>query len=169
MIVNGAAYIGSGPRTTPEAVIAISNQLQIPTYLVEIPKTGNWNHDMEVMHLDTFYMQLTDSKVVGCKDVLSRCKISSLQTGASQNFLKYLEERYEVLDTPSEEQKNYAANILVVSPGKVVIPSDYNKRTNKILMQHGISLVNAGLKELTQGFGATHCMCLQLVKYKDRK
>lgn len=166
MIIDGKAYIGSGTRTSPEAVKEIADYLRIPTYMVKIPKNGNHQEDMEIMHLDTFFMPLTDSKVIGCKNILRRCMIYDFQSGKRENFLSYLEGKFEVLDMPPEEQKKYAANMLVVKPGKVIVPSDYNLQTTKTLMDNGIVVVNAGLYELTRGFGATHCMTLQLEKYK---
>lgn len=166
MIINGAAYIGSGTRTTPEAVKEIADFLRIPTFMVEIYVNGEWGPDMETMHLDTFFMPLTPSKVIGCKYLLNKCMIRDLKSGKRMNFLDYLEDNFEVLDIPHEEQKTYAANMLVIAPGKVVIPSDYNRETAKRLIDNGIETVNARLTELTQGFGATHCMVLQLEKYR---
>jgi len=166
MILGGKAYIGSGMRTTPQAIEEIADYLKIPTFMVGIQMNGDWKQDMEMMHLDTFFMPLTYSKVIGCKTLLERCTIHNLQNREKMNFLKYLEGNFDVLDIPHEEQKNYAANMLVVSPGKVIIPSTYNIQTSETLKERGIITINAGLQELTQGIGATHCMVLQLEKYK---
>lgn len=167
MIINGKAYIGAGIRTTPDAVHKIREHLEMPTFMVENPPSGSWREDMQRIHLDTYFMPLSESKVIGCMEILQSCTIHDLQSGAERNFLDYLGEHFEVLDIPRKEQKNFAANMLVVEPGTVIVPSDYNYHTNAVLEEHGVKTINTGLKQLTGGGGATHCMVLQLEKHED--
>lgn len=167
MSINGRVCIGSGKRTTRGAVEEIATRLSVPTYMVAIPDNGNWHKDMATMHLDTFFMPLADYLVIGCKEVLSECKLYDMQTGREiGNFLKYLQDNYEVLDIPKREQKNYASSMLVVAPKKVIVPSNANKATLEVLRSNGVTTINAVLKEITKDFGAVPCMVLQLEKYR---
>lgn len=166
MMIQGKAYIGVGTRTTPEAAREIATYLKyfkrIRSYMVKIPSNGTWDDNMRIMHLDTFFMSLKKDTVIGCKNLLGQCTIYDIETGTSANFLEYLQDNFTVLDTPPEEQMKYAANMLVIKPGLVITPSDYNIGTNAVLEANGITTINANLRQLTEGYGATHCTGLSV-------
>ncbi len=181
MLFDGSLYIGRGMRTSLSGIqdIACYSPLGFPDQrtggfkpiqVVEIPVTGSWQGDMDIMHLDTFFMPLDSKRVLGCKEVLGKCKLHTVygrNWGSTEsNFLEFLERHYEVLDVPKAEQESYAANVLVVSPGSVIVPSDYNTGTNEVLKRSGVYTTSLDMRHLTMGLGATHCMALQLVKAK---
>lgn len=169
MIIGNEIYIGNGMRTEFQGAQQIARyfkQQGKKVYAVKIPETGSFNGDMEIMHLDTFFMPLTDSKAIGCLQVLEGCKVVDLETGRESPFLDHLVNAgYVVLDVPKKEQKNYAANMLVTKPGTAVVPLDYNPITAETLTKNGVKVYSAALSHLTKAVGATHCMALQIEKY----
>ena len=169
MVIGNDVYIGNGMRTEfqgAQQVAGYFKQQGKKVYLVKIPRTGSFNGDMEIMHLDTFFMPLTDDKAIGCLQVLEECKVADLETGGELPFLSHLVDAgYAVLAIPKKEQKNYAANMLVTKPGVVIMPSDYNPITADTLTKNGVMVYSAALLHLTKAVGATHCMALQIEKY----
>ncbi len=169
MIIGNDVYVGNGMRTEFEGVQQIAGYFQQhgkKVYRVKIPRTGSFNGDMEIMHLDTFFMPLTDKKAIGCSKVLEACTVIDLETGRELPFLDQLVTAgYAVLNIPKAEQKNYAANMLVIKPGVVIAPSDYNPVTTDILTKNGVTVYSAALSHLTKAVGATHCMTLQIEKW----
>jgi N-dimethylarginine dimethylaminohydrolase len=168
MVMKGAAYIGSGMRTSPAAVAQIAGCLQDQgklTYMVTIPDQGGWHENMEVMHLDTFGMPVSQSHYYGCIPVLQQCTTKNMLSGEDETFMAHLMGKgFNICGIPVDEQKNYAANMMGVKPGVVVAPSDYNPETTASLINDGITVHSAKLIHLTQAVGATHCMGLQTQK-----
>ena len=169
MIIGNDVYVGNGMRTDFQGAQQIARyfkQQGKKVYLVKIPRTGSFNGDMEIMHLDTFFMPLTDKKAIGCLQVLEECKVIDLETDSELPFLdRLVNAGYDVLNIPKAEQKNYAANMLVTKPGAVIVPSDYNQVTTDTLTKNGVTANSAALLHLTKAVGATHCMALQIEKY----
>mgnify|MGYP001267038080 CR=1 FL=1 len=166
MIIDGDIYVGSGMRTTHEGVIQIANHFSDKTtYKIAIPDMGSWEKNMEVMHSDTFFMPVHHKKIFGCIPVLEQCSVINMQTGKEIPYLDhFVDKGYSINGIPTEEQKNYAANMLVTKPGVLIVPSDYNHKTNGKLHSDLITLYSAKLEHLTQAVGATHCMILQTIK-----
>jgi len=140
------------------------------TYAVRIPKTGSFNGDMEIMHLDTFFMPLTENRAIGCHEILSQCLVMDMPLGDKTTIPFFMEHLmvnadYLVLDMPKEEQKNYAANLRVIKPGTVIVPSDYNPVTTQTLKGEKINFYSAKLSHLTNAVCATHCMFLPLEQH----
>tara|TARA_Y100000310_G_scaffold204590_1_gene204830 strand:+ start:1439 stop:2539 length:1101 start_codon:yes stop_codon:yes gene_type:complete len=168
MIIGGDVYIGCGMRTDPKAVAEIATELYkkgIDTYQLSVPDQGSWKGNMEIMHFDTFGMHVDDSIVYGCKSVFYQCTATSMQTKKTESLMDhFITKGITVEDIPQEEQKNYAANMLVVAPKTVIVASDYNPKTTAKLQNNGVQVYSAKLEHLTQAVGATHCMALQTVK-----
>lgn len=166
MVIEGSIYIANGMRSGKQAVKQIKDYFgHKRTYVVKIPQAGSWNKDMEIMHLDTFFMPVKKGLAVGCKEILCKCTVVDTATGDESTFLEHMANiGYTVYDIPKQEQKQYAANMLVVEPGTVIIPSDYNHKTKAILDQQGVKTYSAQLSHLTKAMGATHCMVLQIEK-----
>ncbi|MCB9362868.1 hypothetical protein H6504_05515, partial [Candidatus Woesearchaeota archaeon] len=167
MVLGDDVYVGWGPRSEFAAIHEIQQRFPDKNvYGVKAPVNGEWHDDMEIMHLDTFFMPLAEDMAIGCHEVLERCIVTDANKANPRTFLKHLESHgMNTYDIPKEEQRNYAANMVLVRPGLVVVPSGYNAQTRSLLQRHQIGVVDADMRYITNAVGATHCMTLQLKKW----
>lgn len=164
MVIKDNIYLGMGPRTNLTAIMQICSGLGNIKY-VRIPNGNGWKSDMQIMHLDTFFMPVAQDTAIGSYEVLQKCSVVDMQSGQEEPFIDHFAKcGIKLLPIPLTEQANYAANLLVLGHGRVVVPSDYNPITTETLSKLGISVQSAGLSHLTNAVGAAHCMVLQLDK-----
>ena len=168
MIVwNGAVYIGNGMRTSQHAIEQILPHIPkgYDLFAVKSPN-GSFTEEMEIMHLDTYFMPVDKRAVLMCPEVAEQCTVFAYGKNSFHshgNLLNTIENQgYKVLPVPKGEQKYAAANLLVVKPGEVIVPLSSNGRTISALKEHGANIHYAEIKQLTQGWGGVHCMVGQL-------
>lgn len=179
--------IGISERTSPSAIDALAKTIfsddlaSIDTIIaIEIPKQHN------CMHLDTVFTQVDKDKflcygatmfnlqhvyvlkktgkgifnVEICKLPLDELlaknlgfdKVTLIPLGGSDTI------------TSAREQWGAAANTLALAPGKV-ISYDRNPKTQKLLEENGIHVLNIPSAELARGRGGPRCMSMPL--YRD--
>ena len=179
-----ALAVGVSQRTMPEAVEHLAQQIfrdeqsEIRTVLaVSIPELRAF------MHLDTVFTQVDRAKFVIHPGVIERLRVFSLTPGAGGRLvIRELPEGLQaalcsVLGcevemilcgggdqiTSQREQWNDGANTLCVRPG-TVIAYDRNRVTNRILQEHGVTVLEIPSGELSRGRGGPRCMSMPLIR-----
>lgn len=78
-------------------------------------------------------------------------------------FVEYLRNRgIDLIEVPEKELQTAAANLLVLAPGKVVIPAG-SEETTRELRKRGIDVIEVELSEFIPEAGPT-CMTLPLIR-----
>ncbi len=179
-----ALAVGVSQRTMPEAVETLARrifrdeQAQIRTVLaVSIPELRAF------MHLDTVFTQVDRAKFVIHPGIIERLRVFALTPAAGGSLC--IREIPEGLQhalcgllacdvemilcgggdqiTSQREQWNDGANTLCVRPGTVVT-YDRNRVTNRILQEHGVTVLEIPSGELSRGRGGPRCMSMPLVR-----
>ena len=169
IVWNKVVYIGKGMRTNSDAIEQILPHIPkgYDAFVVE-PPNGSFREEMEIMHLDTYFMPIDSNAILLCPDVAEQCNVFVYnKTGLSHhgNLLKTLEHQgYKILDIPKEEQKKASANLLVVKTGEVIVPLSSNGTTVSKLKEYGANIHYAEITQLTQGWGGVHCTVGQLYR-----
>lgn len=164
--------IGISSRSELEAIEELYEKLkntQIETIIsIEIPK------ERSSMHLDTIITQVDIDKFVIYKEDFKKSNIYIIDNNGtnkinkSLNFVlkKYLNlKKITFIDCDdSYEQWNDGANTLAIKPG-LVIGYKVNKKTNQLLKENGVKVIEISAPELGKGRGGTHCMSSPLLRY----
>lgn len=176
-IGNGAAMIGMGERTAPQAVTMIARELFKAgaarlVLAVALPQSRSY------MHLDTVMTMVDRDMVTMFPHVVDGARIWSIRPGAAPELpvverfdgtvIEALEhalgvDRIRVVPTgggpfgSEREQWDDGNNLLCLEPG-VVIAYDRNVNTNVRLRKAGIEVITVSGSELGRGRGGSHCM-----------
>lgn len=179
--------IGISQRTEPDAIEEIAKQIfhdeacSIDTVLAfSIPNTRAF------MHLDTVFTQVNTNQFTihpGILDILNVYEIKKDDTRKRgicirevKDTLEDILKQYLHLDTVElipcggddliasmREQWNDGSNTLSIAPGKIVV-YDRNERTNQVLIEHGLEILEIPSAELSRGRGGPRCMSMPLVR-----
>lgn len=180
----GVAFIGVGARTSEKAALYIAETLVgsgINCALVKDPEVDlrPFSEQQDFMHLDMFSMPAGEDEVATREDEAVRRLVTwayhdragcfkTEETGRTfLDFLSnsnFLPRRNEILVIPPEEQMNFGCNFLVLDSNTLLLPTMQNTCTNYRLRQAGKKLVFVDLTEVTQGYGAAHCITGQLLR-----
>ena len=177
--------IGISQRTTPEAIELLASSLfrsegcAVNTILaLDIPSMRAY------MHLDTVFTQVDTDKFTIHPGILQTLRIYQLSRDGSGGVRTV--ERTKPLDTvlaellelervtlihcggqdriaAEREQWNDGSNTLCIAPGKVVV-YDRNNITNRILEDHGVTVLEIPSSELSRGRGGPRCMSMPLMR-----
>jgi arginine deiminase len=181
MIYGDTCYIGVGARTTLSAVKDIYNKIggMLAARGIRLVAVVNERHarealamhepnteHMQIMHLDMFWIPLTPALTLGYghevdqrKAVLVTSRNGETVTEELGSFRAYLAERgVEILDITTDEQKNYAANMLNLGRKTLIVSLPRNKRVTDDLEARGFKVLQAELSKLVEGYGAIHCL-----------
>jgi arginine deiminase len=176
-IGNGAAMIGMGERTSPQAVTMIARELfkagsARQVFAVMLPRSRHY------MHLDTVMTMVDRDIVTVFPEVVDGARVWSVRPGETPDLpvvepfaggvvaaLEYaLEvESIEVVPTGGDsfeserEQWDDGNNLLCLEPG-VVIAYDRNVDSNTRLRKAGVEVITISGSELGRGRGGSHCM-----------
>ena len=176
--------LGISQRTTPEAIETLAKNLfldetgEVETVLaLDIPRIRAF------MHLDTVCTQLDRDKFLVHPGILGTLRVFEIRKGNGISGLTVRELNKDLKSILSEytetdrvtlikcggsdrivserEQWNDGSNTLCVRPG-TVIAYDRNNVTNRLLREHGITVLEIPSSELSRGRGGPRCMSCPL-------
>ncbi len=135
------------------------------------------------MHLDTVFTQIDYDKFTIHPGILGPLKVYKIMRGSSKDKLNVEElnsdiesilKEYLNLDhielikcggedmiASEREQWNDGSNTLCIEPGKI-ITYDRNTKTNGLLKEHGLKVIEIPSAELSRGRGGPRCMSMPL-------
>ena len=185
---NHILAVGISQRTEAEAIDNLAKNIfkdkeaQIDTILAfYIPNSRAF------MHLDTVFTQIDYDKFTYHPGIMDTLKVFEITEGddpnseedlnvkeindSLENILEfYLDRKITLIPcaggdkvAAEREQWNDGSNTLCIAPG-VVIVYDRNDRTNEVLKEHGIKVLEMHSAELSRGRGGPRCMSMPLIR-----
>jgi arginine deiminase len=177
----GCCFIGVGARTSMSAVKEVCRQIgdSFKARNIELIAVVNHQHEeesnffisptsehMQVMHLDMFWIPLTQDLVMAYTNELDnreairvwqeKGRILTERLGTFREFLQMI--AVEVFEVDEAEQKNFATNLLNLGNKRVIAALSSNPRVNAELEKRGFMVKYAELTKLVDGYGAVHCL-----------
>ncbi len=185
ILYGDTCYVGVGARTTLSAVEDLCLQLgarlqergiQLVAVVNErhvreaLQMTAPTEEHMRVMHLDMFWIPLGPDLVmaygpeVDARRVLGfsvkNGHVSVEPLGGFREFL--LARGLHILEVTTQEQHDYATNLLNLGNKRVIVSLSKNERVIAELQERGYHVFQAELKKLVGGYGAIHCLTAPL-------
>ena len=177
----GCCFIGVGARTSMNAVKEVCRQIgdSLKEHHIELIAVVNRQHEeesnffisptsehMQVMHLDMFWIPLTQDLVMAYTTELDhrevirvwqeKGRILTEHLGTFREFMSKI--GVEIFEVDEAEQKNFATNLLNLGNKKVIAALSSNPRVNAELERRGFTVKYAELTKLVDGYGAVHCL-----------
>src|SRR5258708_1466117 len=170
MLFGDTCYIGVGSRTTTVAARDIYEKIgtHLEAHGLRMVAVVNERHEMEsaaltspseeqmpVMHLDMFWIPLENGLVLAYAGevdqryaLLFTRKQGEVVTQNLGSFENYLKGRnITVLEVTSQEQKDFAINLLNLGNKRVIVPLSKNRRVIAELKNHALTAFDAELNK----------------------
>lgn len=181
-IGNKTVLVGLGERSTGRMVEHIARSL-FAAGAAERIIACRMPVDRAYMHLDTVFCFIDHDAVTAYAPVLDSMRVYSVRPGDKADLFEITEEaglleavadalgveRLRVVPTggdafiASREQWDDANNVVAIEPG-VVVGYSKNTRTNALLRDAGIEVLEIEGSELGKGRGGCHCMTCPIVR-----
>ncbi|MEG1350924.1 MAG: arginine deiminase [Bacilli bacterium] len=179
--------IGISQRTSADAIeLLAQNVFDDDNCTIDTILAFNIPNSRAYMHLDTVFTQIDYDKFSFHPGIMETLQVFEIKKNEinSEYIIKVTEkndslenilEEYLGLDitlipcaggeaiSAAREQWNDGSNTLCIAPG-VVIVYDRNVETNKILREHGLTVLEMPSAELSRGRGGPRCMSMPLVR-----
>lgn len=178
--------IGISERTSPDAIEKIAAEIFkdedsfIHTILAfQIPSIRAY------MHLDTVFTQIDQNRFMVHPGILGPLSVYEIKKGKKEYQIKeiqlplqevlekYLKKDIELLYcggddsiTSAREQWNDGSNTLAIAPGKVIV-YDRNEKSNEVLRNAGLTVLEMPSCELSRGRGGPRCMSMPLQRLEE--
>ncbi len=185
ILYGDTCYVGVGARTTLSAVEDVCIKLgeRLQERGIQLVAVVNEQHarealhmsapteeHMRIMHLDMFWIPLGADLVmaygpeVDARRVLGfslqNGRVSVEPLGGFRDFL--VGKGYRILEVTTQEQHDYATNLLNLGNKRVIVSLSKNGRVIAELQERGYRVLQAELKKLVGGYGAIHCLTAPL-------
>ncbi len=187
ILFDDTCYVGVGARTTLSAVqdmclrlgtrlqergirlVAVVNERQVQEALrMNAPTEAH----MRTMHLDMFWIPLGPDLVMAYGPEVDARRVVgfSLQDGEVVTeplggFREFLRGKgYRILEVTTQEQHDYATNLLNLGNKRVIVSLSKNERVIAELQERGYRVLQAELKKLVGGYGAIHCLTAPVLR-----
>ncbi len=181
-IGNRTVLVGLGERSTGRMVEHIARSL-FEADAADRVIACRMPVDRAYMHLDTVFCFVDHDAVTAYTPVLDAMRVYSVRPGARDDLFEIAEEpglleavadalgldRLRVVPTggdsfiASREQWDDANNVVALEPG-VVVGYSKNTRTNALLREAGVEVLEIEGSELGKGRGGCHCMTCPIVR-----
>lgn len=179
--------IGISQRTKAEAIeILAKNIFKNEKSTINQILAFDIPNNRAMMHLDTVFTQVDYDKFTVHNGLTQVLKVYKITKGQNKNTLcvdEINESLENILATALKKEKvhlipcggedkivgereqwNDGSNTLCISPGKVVV-YQRNNVTNRILREHGLTVLEMPSSELSRGRGGPRCMSMPI--YRD--
>ena len=181
ILFGDTCYIGVGARTTLSAVKAVARKLgsTLREKGIQLVAVVNERHEresasmdaptaehMHIMHLDMFWIPLGSDLVMAYGQEIDSRRVLRLSCNANEvvieelgGFRKFLTDKgFDILEVTTQEQHDYATNLLNLGNHKVIVSLSKNERVTAELQRRGYQVIQAELNKLVGGYGAIHCL-----------
>jgi len=188
-ILGDTCYIGVGARTNYRAVKDVCRKLgsHLEQNGIQLVAVINKRHQeeaetyavptdehMHIMHLDMFWIPLSDNLVMAYGDEMDQRQVIRLSRNGDQLITEELgslrgyhsQRGIEVLEVSKEEQENFATNLLNLGNNTLIVSLSKNKRVIAELEKRGFRVINAEITKLVGGYGAVHCLTAPIKRKK---
>lgn len=178
--------IGISQRTEPEALEQLAkNIFNSDDSSIETIIAFNIPNNRAMMHLDTVFTQVDYDKFTIHPGIQGTLQTFEIVKGEAPGSVKITEvtdklenvlarylgvESVELIQcgggdriAGEREQWNDGSNTLCIAPGVVVV-YERNDVTNKVLKNHGLTVLEMPSAELSRGRGGPRCMSMPLVR-----
>jgi arginine deiminase len=180
IILGDTCYNGVGARTTLSAVKDMYSKIgaDLESQGIQVVAVINEKHEiesaspsrpttehMQAMHLDMFWIPLAQNLVLAGSEIDNRKvmklvhqsgNVTTEKIGTFRDFIR--EKGIDLIEVTTQEQKDYAVNLLNFGNNKVLVALSKNKRVIRELESRGFKVIHADLNKLVGGYGAAHCL-----------
>jgi len=180
--------IGCSERTQTESIAEVAKEVLKHgdverVYEIQLPPKRNY------MHLDTVFSIIDSNLLVTFPEAINTLNKTSVhyldridedgnaivrKEVLKMSFIKILKKEIQYLeiaetgaghpDYASREQWYDGANVFAIGPRRV-ISYDRNKRTNRMLREMGVEVLEINSSELSRGLGGPRCMTMPIERH----
>lgn len=180
-ILGDTCFIGVGARSTFSAAEDVCRKIGplLASQGIQIVAVVNKRHEVEaanydaptnehmhIMHLDMFWIPLSNRLVMGYGEEVDRRTVIRLTCSGDQLITEELgglsaflaAKKIDMINVTREEQENFATNLLNMGNCTLMVSLSRNKRVIAELESRGYRILNAEITKLVNGYGAVHCL-----------